>query len=75
MYPVPIQCVRYKSASSLPGHATRQHERYSCKTWTCSKSAQVCYDSRPPKCLTRVVPCPIVALVCKPFTKPSRNAS
>ncbi|AZP72311.1 hypothetical protein EJJ20_25270 [Pseudomonas poae] len=59
----------------LPGHTLEQHERYSCKTCTCSKSAQVCYDSCPPKCLTRVVPCPIVAFVCKPFIKPSRTVS
>ncbi|MGR3889350.1 hypothetical protein FW764_20835 [Pseudomonas sp. 1152_12] len=62
-------------AAILPGHGRHQHERYSCKTWACSKSAQVCYDSPPSKCLTRVVPCPIVALVCKPFTNPSRNVS
>ncbi|MBR7213704.1 hypothetical protein E1K68_13125 [Pseudomonas sp. B2021] len=59
----------------LPGHAPQQHERYSCKSSTCSKSPQVCYDSRPPKCLTRVVPCPTEAFVCKPFTTPSRNVS
>ncbi|TLG93532.1 hypothetical protein FEM54_03445 [Pseudomonas edaphica] len=59
----------------LPGQDLHQHERYSCKTRTCSKSAQVCYDSRPPKCLTRVAPCPTVAFVCKPFIKPSRTES
>ena len=45
-----------KKRRDSTGLAPHQHERYSCKTATCSKTAQVCYHPGPSSWSFRVVP-------------------